>query len=82
MKSDIADVKTPAAGPQGASRRAGSSASSWRVPWAHLDIAGTAYTEREDATRVKGRPDRGAAVLGVRPRASVQVKSVKVGWTA
>jgi hypothetical protein len=23
-------------------------------PWAHLDIAGTAYTEREDASRVKG----------------------------
>ena len=22
--------------------------------WAHLDIAGTAYTDREDATRVKG----------------------------
>jgi leucyl aminopeptidase len=23
-------------------------------PWAHLDIAGTAYSDREDATRVKG----------------------------
>jgi leucyl aminopeptidase len=22
--------------------------------WAHLDIAGTAYTDREDASRVKG----------------------------
>jgi leucyl aminopeptidase len=23
-------------------------------PWAHLDIAGTAYSDRDDATRVKG----------------------------
>ncbi len=55
MKSDIADVKNAGGRP------AGSISAGWFLrefvdgfAWAHLDIAGTAYTEREDATRVKG----------------------------
>jgi leucyl aminopeptidase len=55
MKSDIADVKNTGGRP------AGSISAGWFLrefvdgfPWAHLDIAGTAYTDREDATRVKG----------------------------
>jgi leucyl aminopeptidase len=56
MKSDIADIKNAGGRP------AGSISAGWFLrefvdnsfPWAHLDIAGTAYTEREDATRVKG----------------------------
>ncbi len=55
MKSDIADVKNSGGRP------AGSISAGWFLrefvdgfPWAHLDIAGTAYTDREDAGRVKG----------------------------
>jgi leucyl aminopeptidase len=55
MKSDIADVKNAGGRP------AGSISAGWFLrefvegfPWAHLDIAGTAYTDRDDATRVKG----------------------------
>jgi leucyl aminopeptidase len=55
MKSDIADVKNAGGRP------AGSISAGWFLrefvegyPWAHLDIAGTAYTERDDPTRVKG----------------------------
>jgi leucyl aminopeptidase len=55
MKSDIADVKNAGGRP------AGSISAGWFLrefvdgfPWAHLDIAGTAYTDREDASRVKG----------------------------
>ncbi|MFZ5623454.1 MAG: leucyl aminopeptidase [Gemmatimonadota bacterium] len=55
MKSDIADIKN--AGGRGA----GSISAGWFLrefvegfPWAHLDIAGTAYTDREDAALVKG----------------------------
>jgi len=55
MKSDIADVKNSGGRP------AGSISAGWFLrefvdgfPWAHLDIAGTAYSDREDATRVKG----------------------------
>jgi leucyl aminopeptidase len=54
-KSDIADVKNSGGRP------AGSISAGWFLrefvegfPWAHLDIAGTAYTDRDDATRVKG----------------------------
>jgi leucyl aminopeptidase len=54
-KSDIADVKNSGGRP------AGSISAAWFLrefvdgfPWAHLDIAGTAYTEREDVTKVKG----------------------------
>jgi leucyl aminopeptidase len=55
IKSDIADVKNSGGRP------AGSITGGWFLrefvegfPWAHLDIAGTAYSDREDATRVKG----------------------------
>ena len=55
MKSDIADIKNAGGRP------AGSISAGWFLrefvdgfPWAHLDVAGTAYTDREDATRVKG----------------------------
>ena len=55
MKSDIADVKNAGGRP------AGSISAGWFLrefvdgfPWAHLDVAGTAYTDRDDATRVKG----------------------------
>ncbi len=55
MKSDIADVKNSGG------RAAGSISAGWFLrefvdgfPWAHLDIAGTAYSDREDASRVKG----------------------------
>ena len=55
MKSDIADVKNAGGRP------AGSISAGWFLrefvdgfPWAHLDIAGTAYTERDEPGRVKG----------------------------
>jgi len=55
MKSDIADVKNAGGRP------AGSISAGWFLrefvdgfPWAHLDIAGTAYTDRDDPSRVKG----------------------------
>jgi len=55
MKSDIADVKNAGGRP------AGSISAGWFLrefvdgfPWAHLDIAGTAYTDREEPGRVKG----------------------------
>jgi leucyl aminopeptidase len=55
MKSDIADLKNSGGRP------AGSISAGWFLrefvdgfPWAHLDIAGTAYTERDEASRVKG----------------------------
>ncbi|HEX6104157.1 MAG TPA: leucyl aminopeptidase [Gemmatimonadales bacterium] len=55
MKSDIADVKNAGGRP------AGSISAGWFLrefvdgyPWAHLDIAGTAYTDRDEPTRVKG----------------------------
>ena len=54
-KSDIADVRNTGGRP------AGSITAGWFLrefaesfPWAHLDIAGTAYTEREDAVMAKG----------------------------
>ncbi len=55
IKSDIADMKNSGGRP------AGSISAAWFLrefadgfPWAHLDIAGTAYTDREDAASVKG----------------------------
>ena len=55
IKSDIADMKNSGGRP------AGSISAGWflrefvdNFPWAHLDIAGTAYSDREDPTRVKG----------------------------
>ncbi|MGE5925956.1 MAG: leucyl aminopeptidase [Gemmatimonadota bacterium] len=55
IKSDIADMKNSGGRP------AGSISAAWFLrefvdgfPWAHLDIAGTAYSDREDPMRVKG----------------------------
>ena len=55
IKSDIADMKNSGGRP------AGSISAGWFLrefaegyPWAHLDIAGTAYSDRDDVTRVKG----------------------------
>jgi leucyl aminopeptidase len=55
IKSDIADVKNSGG------RAAGSITAGWFLkefvdgfPWAHLDIAATAYTDREDPASVKG----------------------------
>ncbi|MEO8634526.1 MAG: leucyl aminopeptidase [Gemmatimonadales bacterium] len=55
IKSDIADMKNSGGRP------AGSISAGWFLrefvsgyPWVHIDIAGTAYSDREDSTRVKG----------------------------
>jgi leucyl aminopeptidase len=55
IKSDVADVKNSGG------RAAGSITAGWFLrefvdgfPWAHLDIAGTAYTERDQPDLVKG----------------------------
>jgi leucyl aminopeptidase len=55
IKSDIADMKNTGGRP------AGSITAGWflrefaeGLPWAHIDIAGTAYTDREPGTQVKG----------------------------
>ncbi|MGH7584215.1 MAG: leucyl aminopeptidase [Gemmatimonadales bacterium] len=55
MKSDIGDVKNSGG------RAAGSITAGWFLrefvegyPWAHVDIAGTAYTDRESPAQVKG----------------------------
>jgi leucyl aminopeptidase len=64
MKSDIADVKNAGGRP------AGSISAGWFLrefvegfPWAHLDIAGTAYTDRDDPTRVKGPTGMGVRLF-------------------
>jgi len=64
MKSDIADVKNAGGRP------AGSISAGWFLrefvdgfPWVHLDIAGTAYTDREDAGRVKGPTGMGVRLF-------------------
>jgi leucyl aminopeptidase len=55
IKSEIADVKNSGGRP------GGSITAGWFLrefvsgfPWAHIDIAGTAYSDREDASRGKG----------------------------
>jgi len=55
IKSDIADIKNSGGRP------AGSISAGWFLreftegyPWVHVDIAGTAYSDREDAARAKG----------------------------
>ena len=64
MKSDIADVKNSGGRP------AGSISAGWFLrefvdgfPWAHLDIAGTAYTDREEPTSVKGPTGMGVRLF-------------------
>ena len=63
-KSDIADVKNSGGRP------GGSISAGWFLrefvegfPWVHLDIAGTAYTDREDASRVKGPTGTGVRLF-------------------
>ena len=64
MKSDIADVKNAGGRP------AGSISAGWFLrefvegyPWVHVDIAGTAYTDREDPSRVKGPTGMGVRLF-------------------
>jgi leucyl aminopeptidase len=63
-KSEIADVKNSGG------RAAGSISAAWFLrefvegfPWAHLDIAATAYTDREDAATSKGPTGMGVRLL-------------------
>ncbi len=65
IKSDIADMKNSGGRP------GGSITAGWFLrefaqdyPWAHVDIAGTAYTDREDATRVRGPTGMGVRLFG------------------
>ncbi|MEO8295111.1 MAG: leucyl aminopeptidase [Gemmatimonadota bacterium] len=64
IKSDIADVKNSGGRP------AGSISAGWFLrefvegfPWVHLDIAGTAYTEREAPDMVKGPTGSGVRLF-------------------
>jgi leucyl aminopeptidase len=64
IKSDIADVKNSGGRP------AGRITAGWFLrelvegyPWVHLDIAGTAYSDRDDPTRVKGPTGVGARLF-------------------
>lgn len=64
IKSDIADVKNSGG------RSAGTITAAWFLrefvdgyPWAHVDIAGTAYTDREDAAQSKGPTGMGARLF-------------------
>ena len=64
IKSQIADVKNSGGRP------AGSITAGWFLrefvegfPWAHLDIAGTAYSDRDKPTRVKGPTGSGVRLL-------------------
>ncbi|HEV2291678.1 MAG TPA: leucyl aminopeptidase, partial [Gemmatimonadales bacterium] len=63
-KSDIADVRNTGGRP------AGSITAGWFLrefaesfPWAHLDIAGTAYSDREDPTSAKGPTGMGVRLF-------------------
>jgi leucyl aminopeptidase len=64
IKSDIADMKNSGGRP------AGTITGAWflrefteEYPWAHLDIAGTAYTDRESPAMVKGPTGVGARLF-------------------
>jgi len=64
IKSDVADVKNSGG------RAAGSITGAWFLrefvdgfPWAHLDIAGTAYTERDQPHLAKGPTGVGVRLL-------------------
>lgn len=64
IKSDIADMKNSGGRP------AGTITGAWFLrefaedyPWAHLDIAGTAYTDRESPAMVKGPTGVGARLF-------------------
>ncbi len=64
IKSDIADMKNSGGRP------AGTITGAWFLrefaegyPWAHLDIAGTAYTDRDSPAMVKGPTGMGARLF-------------------
>jgi len=64
IKSDIADVKNSGG------RAAGTITAAWFLrefvegfPWAHLDIAATAYTDRESPAMVKGPTGMGVRLF-------------------
>ncbi len=64
LKSTIADVKNSGG------RSAGTITAAWFLsefvdgfPWAHLDIAGTAYSDRETPSRIKGPTGSGVRIL-------------------
>jgi leucyl aminopeptidase len=64
IKSDIADVKNSGG------RAAGTITAAWFLrefvdgyPWAHVDIAGTAYTDREDPAQSKGPTGMGVRLF-------------------
>ena len=64
IKSDIADMKNSGGRP------AGTITGAWflrefteEYPWAHLDIAGTAYTDRDSPAMVKGPTGMGARLF-------------------
>jgi leucyl aminopeptidase len=64
IKSDIADVRNTGGRP------AGSITAGWFLrefvegfPWAHLDIAGTAYTDRDDPAMAKGPTGSGTRLF-------------------
>ncbi len=64
LKSDVADLKNTGGRP------AGSITAAWFLrefvgdtPWAHIDIAGTAYTQNLDATQAKGPTGAGTRLF-------------------
>lgn len=64
IKSDIGDVKNSGGRP------AGTITAAWFLrefvegfPWAHVDIAGTAYTDREDPAQAKGPTGMGVRLF-------------------
>jgi len=66
IKSDIADIKNSGGRAAGAITAAAFLSNFvGTTPWAHLDIAGTAYTA-EDGTKVKTYTPKGATGVGVR----------------
>jgi leucyl aminopeptidase len=81
MKSDIADVKNAGGRP------AGSISAGWFLrefvdgfAWAHLDIAGTAYTDREDASRVKGPTGIGVRLFSEFVLNRSEAREKREGW--
>ncbi len=64
IKSEIADLKNSGGRPAGA-LTAGCFLREFAVgfPWAHLDIAGTAYSERDDPSRAKGPVGMGVRIF-------------------
>jgi len=64
LKSEVADLKNSGGRP------AGSITAGWFLrefaagyPWAHLDIAGTAYSDRDDPSRAKGPLGMGVRIF-------------------